>query len=94
MGLSRADFDGLTLEEFEEAVRQFHKWEESDRIASWERSRMVAFCAVSPYSKKINKPRDLMTFPWEKITRTEVIDNKMSEDELKDKFKELEDRYG
>lgn len=94
MGLSRADFDGLTLEEFEEAVRQFHKREESNRMLSWEQSRMVAFCAVSPYSKKINKPRDLMIFPWEKITRSEVIDNKMSEDELKDKFKELEDRYG
>lgn len=35
-----------------------------------------------------------MTFPWEKITRPEVIDNKMSEDELADKFRELEQRYG
>ena len=60
--MSRNDFERCTPSEFSEIYRQHI---EEGHIA-WERTRMLAYTVLAPFSKKGAKPTDIMQFPWEK----------------------------
>lgn len=39
--------------------------------ASWEQTRMAAYCSLAPWSKDL-KPSDVMRFAWDGETKTEA----------------------
>lgn len=53
-----------------EAEAFLHGIEQRGR-ASWEQTRMAAYCSLAPWSKDL-KPADVMKFAWDGETKTEA----------------------
>lgn len=68
--------------EFHNMSDGYSKKLEMQYQADWERARWIASVTIAPHTKKRLKPKELMTFPWEKKTtitkkvwsRGEVLD--------------------
>lgn len=54
--------DTLQEHEIEPIVQNLEYYERGD----WERTRFLAYCNIQKSSSKKIKPKDLITFPWEK----------------------------
>ena len=66
VGMSYQDFCLCTPLEFSRVMEQYQKMEEQRVRLSWEQTRFLATTTLSPYSKKVLKPTDIMAFPWDK----------------------------
>lgn len=62
VGMSLGDFYELSPSQFSLVLEQHTKAHYRD---SWERTRFLACCALSPYSKKAMKPKDVVSFAWD-----------------------------
>lgn len=74
IGLSRADFEALTYEEFE-AVAEAHRQaaEERERGA-WERARTVAAIVIQPHVRRRLTPAQLLPLSWDKARPSAATD--------------------
>ena len=64
--MSRTDFLQLTPEEFSEIAGQWNQNETVFFRSSWEQTRFMAHCILTPFSKKKLNPTDIVRFDWEK----------------------------
>ncbi len=65
MGMRLDDLRRLTVEEFEEVVRQWMEREETKYRDEWERMRLLATIGVMPHTKKHITPHGLLPLPWD-----------------------------
>ena len=59
--MNRKDFETCTPPEFSEIYRQHLE----DGHSAWERTRMLAFSVLAPFSNKRMSPKDVMRFSWD-----------------------------
>ena len=72
MGMSVSDFDLCTPSEFEQACESWHRRRESEERSRWERMRQLAACLLQPYSERVLRAEDVMTFDWERAPKSPV----------------------
>ena len=69
MGMRLDDLRRLTVDELEEAVRQWSEREEARYRDEWERMRLLATICIMPHTKKRVTPQGLLPLPWENKTK-------------------------
>lgn len=93
IGISRDDFERCTPVEFYEIWRNWAKHDTDKERSSWERTRVLAMCAVQPYIKNKLTAHELLPFPWdeeEKLGQQKEI----SKEEFYRRFEETKRRNG
>lgn len=87
MGLSVADFDRLTPEEFN-AIVDAGQQRERD---AWERARTVAAIVVQPHVRRRLTPHQLLPLPWDKETAASTTHEApaVSRQEARRRFEQL-----
>ena len=93
IGMSRDDFERCTPAEFHQV---WQRWAEARRDAErgeWERTRVLALFAVSPYTKGNLRAHDILPFPWDD-EQTEERREKLSREELNARFEAAKKRFG
>ena len=90
IGMSRTDFLQLTPEEFSEIAGQWNQNETVFFRSSWEQTRFMAHCILTPFSKKKLNPTDIVRFDWEK----EKQENKQVKIATREDFERVKKEYG
>lgn len=90
IGLSLSDFCALTPSEFSATHQKWLEAQDLRERRAWERTRMLATCAVQPYSKKKLKTTDLMVFPWDRHQEEAKAPAAKS---TEDRFRELVNKF-
>lgn len=72
VGLSLTDFEALTPGECDAVCGAYHNASDVRERAAWERTRMTAYSAASPYLKHKTSPQKFLPLPWDNARRTEV----------------------
>ncbi|MBQ9576611.1 MAG: hypothetical protein IJV11_06990 [Muribaculaceae bacterium] len=65
IGLSVADWSGLSPDEFEAVCRSFVEAEDQRTRDEWERMRLLATITIQPHVKSRLKPDKLLPLPWD-----------------------------
>ena len=65
MGIPPADIYPMDMETLDAAIRAWNDLEEQRYRTSWEQTRFLAHCLLTPYSKKKLRVEDIIRFPWE-----------------------------
>ena len=65
MGMRLDDLRRLTVDEFEEVVKQWLDHEDALYRDEWERIRLLATISVMPHTKKHVTPHGLLPLPWD-----------------------------
>lgn len=76
IGLSVDEFYDLTFDDFGHVLDGYYKKLNRDYRNGWEQSRFVAYHLLLPHQKKGKsfKPKDIITFEWEKEETKEAIE--------------------
>lgn len=82
MGLSISYFYNLTPRQFQNIVNGYSRKSERLSKEKWEQTRWICFYTSGPHSKKINKLKDTILFPWDEEGEIK-IDNRTPEEQLK-----------
>ncbi len=82
MGLTIDYFYSLTPSQFTNISRGYVEKREIDIKLSWEQCRFNSFYAVVAHSKRIKRPEQIITFPWEKSETQVQKDNRTPEEQL------------
>ena len=93
IGMSRDDFERCTPAEFHQV---WQRWAEARRDAErgeWDRTRVLALFAVSPYTKGSLRAHDILPFPWDD-EQTEGRREEPSREELHARFEAAKKRLG
>ena len=88
IGMKRDDFLTSTPDEFNAIVQAWNDHESRLYKNSWEQTRYMALCMLTPYSKKSLKATDLVRSPWED---TEPDNTKLA---TREDFEKLKKKYG
>ena len=65
VGIPPADIYPMDMETLDAAIRAWNDLEEQRYRTSWEQTRFLAHCLLTPYSKKKLREEDIIRFPWE-----------------------------
>lgn len=65
MGMRLDDLRRLTVDEFEEVVKQWLDHEDALYRDEWERMRLLATISVMPHTKKRVTPHGILPLPWD-----------------------------
>lgn len=63
--MSAAEFYRLTPDEFAAIYECWAQTRDSEARRSWEQTRLLATCALQPYSKRRLSPADVLPLPWD-----------------------------
>ncbi len=85
VGISRADLDLITPDEFEAIVNRYANSNEHKFRNDWERARFLALYSLAPYSKRALKPCDVCVFDWEKDKEVILTPKQMLESRTRGK---------
>jgi len=85
VGMSLADFDALTPEEFAEV---YGAWERSHLREPWEQVRFLACSNLQPWSKKSLKVTDVCRFSWDN-ERQQAQHTEPVEPSTRERFEEV-----
>ena len=63
--MSTDDLYDMDMDTLNSVIQAWGKKEEQDYRTSWEQTRFLAHCLLTPYSRKKLKAEDIIRFPWE-----------------------------
>ena len=69
MSMTWDEFMNYTPRIFGNKLRGFYRILEREQHESWEQTRWLAAVVINPHLKKQIKPKDLVTFPWDRQRR-------------------------
>lgn len=87
--MTRGELYGLTPREFFNAVQGFNEAEENRMKDEWERARLVAYYAVSPYLKDGKTMERVIPLPWDAERKARQILEKAKKNPLTEEQKEV-----
>ncbi len=91
VGIPPADIYPMDMETLDAAIRAWNEQEEQRYRTSWEQTRFLAHCLLTPYSKKKLRAEDIIRFPWEGgRKKAKEKPHRLSPEELR----KLEERLG
>ena len=88
IGMSVAEFSGLTPDEFSAIYKEWQSAREADERGRWERCRWICYYAIRPYAKKDLRPEQVLKFGWDGIRGASAP--KKTKEELEADRKEFE----
>lgn len=65
VGIPPEDLYPMDMETLDAVIRAWNEHEEQHYRTSWEQTRFLAHCLLTPYTKKKLKAEDIIRFPWE-----------------------------
>ena len=91
MGMSYDELYDSTPRTFNNILIGFNLYQEQLTQDSWEQTRIIAHCTISPHSKKRLKPKEVLPFPWDNKTKPKgkVVSNEHIQDVIKRYDKKL-----
>lgn len=89
MGLSRPDWLALTPKQYSLFRESWHKRGAERERETWEVARWQVFRTLCPPAKKEVSIKDIITFPWEKVSGAKTIAPPTN----KERFETLKDRW-
>lgn len=78
----------MTPREFANARIAWEELEESRQRSEWERTRLIGVWVLNAQGAKIDSPKKLMTFPWEK-TPVQDLKDRIEEAKKHENFKKI-----
>ena len=95
MGMGMDDFCRCTPSEFYAAYAAWHEYQDRLERGAWERVRIQCLCSLQPYSKKRIEAQDIMKFPWEEKSLSQVErKEELSREEIMARYREAKNRAG
>lgn len=90
MGLSLADFDRLTPDEFDEVYRA---WERAHLREGWEQARFLACSILQPWTKKALRATDVCRFAWDDEHLKALQAETAATASTRERFEELKQKF-